>query len=126
MTYPNMSPTETPTIRGYHAHVYFGQATIEQARALCEAAARRFDVVMGRVHEKPVGPHPDWSCQLAFKPALFAELVPWLAMHRAGLVVFVHPISDNEVLDHTERALWMGAVRTLDLGVLSAGPGDLD
>jgi DOPA 4,5-dioxygenase len=114
------------TIRGYHAHVYFAQDTIAQARALCEAAARRFDVVMGRVHERPVGPHPDWSCQLAFTPAVFADIVPWLTMHRGGLVVFVHPICDNEVLDHTERALWMGAVRPLDLSVLSNGPGSLD
>ena len=65
-----MSATEsfTSSIRGYHAHVYFSQATIAQARALCEAAAAQFGVVMGRVHEKPVGPHPDWSCQLAFSP----------------------------------------------------------
>jgi aromatic ring-cleaving dioxygenase len=113
------------TIRGYHAHVYFAQDTIAQARALCEAAAQRFDVAMGRVHERPVGPHPDWSCQLAFKPTVFGDIVPWLALHRGGLVVFVHPICDNEVLDHTERAMWMGAVRPLDLSVLSTGPGDL-
>ena len=118
--------TPTPAIRGYHAHVYFSQDSIAQARALCEAAAQRFDVVMGRVHERPVGPHPDWSCQLAFQPSVFAEVIPWLALHRAGLVVFVHPLCDNEVLDHTDRAMWMGAVRPLDLSVLSNGPGDLD
>ena len=122
----NRAEASTPAIRGYHAHIYFGPDTVAQARALCEAAAERFDVVMGRVHERPLGPHPDWSCQLAFKPAVFAELIPWLAMHRAGLVVFVHPISDNEVLDHTDRALWMGAVRPLDLSVLSTGPGGFD
>ncbi|WP_252362782.1 DOPA 4,5-dioxygenase family protein, partial [Escherichia coli] len=41
---------------------------------------------MGRVHERPVGPHPDWSCQLAFAPEVFGELVPWLAIHRQDLV----------------------------------------
>jgi DOPA 4,5-dioxygenase len=123
MNMPSEAPM--PTIRGYHAHVYFDQDSVGQARALCEAAAQRFDVAMGRVHEKPVGPHPDWSCQLAFGPSVFGDFVPWLAMHRGGLVVFVHPISNNEVLDHTERAMWMGAVRPLDLRVLSVGPGDL-
>ena len=121
----NFVDAPTPVIRGYHAHVYFAQDTIAQARALCEAAALRFDVVMGRMHQRPIGPHPDWSCQLAFKPAVFADLIPWLAMHRSGLVVFAHPISDNEVLDHTDRAIWMGAVRPLDLSGLSTGPGDL-
>lgn len=111
-------------IRGFHAHIYFSQATLGQARALCEAAAQEFDLVMGRVHEKPVGPHPDWSCQLAFRPAVFGQLIPWLAMHRGGLVVFVHPIGDNELLDHRDRAIWMGDIRPLDLSVLGEGPGE--
>lgn len=121
----NLADAPTPVIRGYHAHVYFSQDTVAQARALCEAAAQRFDVAVGRVHERPIGPHPDWSCQLAFKPVVFSDLIPWLTMHRAGLVVFVHPICDNEVLDHTDRAIWMGAVRPLNLSVLRTGPGDL-
>lgn len=116
----------TPTIHGFHAHVYFDAGSLAQARALCLAAAGRFPLKMGRVHEKPVGPHPDWSCQLAFRPALFGELVPWLAMQRAGLVVFIHPISDNDLVDHRDRALWMGAVRPLDLSVLGEGPGHYD
>ena len=111
-----------PTIHGYHAHVYFSQATLVQAKALCLAAAQKFELVLGRVHEKPVGPHPDWSCQLAFKPEIFGHLVPWLAMNRSGLVVFVHPLSDNELLDHAERALWMGEMRPLDLRVLTTEP----
>ncbi len=114
--------TLTPRIHGFHAHVYFSQATVVQARALCETAARLFGASMGRVHEKPVGPHPDWSCQLAFPPEVFGQLVPWLSMHRNGLVVFVHPISDNELLDHRDRALWMGEIRPLDFSVLADGP----
>ena len=116
--------TSTPTIRAFHAHVYFGPVTLAQARALCEAAAQKFPIKIGRMHEKPVGPHPDWSCQLAFEPALFGQLVPWLTMHRNGLVVFVHPISDNDLVDHRDRAIWMGAVRPLDLSVLGDGPGE--
>lgn len=45
-------------IKGYHAHVYFDAQTIDQARALCEQAAQLFALKMGRVHERPVGPHP--------------------------------------------------------------------
>lgn len=107
-----------PLIHGYHAHVYFDASTLAQARALCEAAAARFPLKMGRVHEKPVGPHPDWSCQLAFKAALMPEVLPWLMLNRGGLVVFVHPITGQDLLDHRDRALWMGAVRPLDLSVL--------
>ena len=118
--------TPAPAIRGFHAHVYFGPQTVDQARALCEEAAARFDLKLGRMHHKPVGPHPDWSCQLAFKPALFGDVIPWLAQQRGGLVIFVHPISDNDLLDHRDRAMWMGAVRTLDLSVLDESPGHYD
>ena len=100
--------------------------TLEQARALCLAAAQRFPLKMGRVHEKPVGPHPDWSCQLAFRPDVFGSLIPWLALHRGGLVVFIHPISNNDLLDHRDRAMWMGSVRPLDLSVLDETPGHYD
>ena len=121
-----MLTASTPPIHGFHAHVYFNGQTVLQARELCEAAAQTFPLKMGRVHEKPVGPHPDWSCQLAFKPALFGEVIPWLAMNRKGLVVFIHPISDNDLVDHRDRAMWMGAVRPLDLSVLGEGPGEYD
>lgn len=113
-----LANASSPTIHGYHAHVYFDAASLEQARTLCEAAATAFPLKMGRVHEKPVGPHPDWSCQLAFKAALFADVVPWLALHRNGLVVFIHPITGQDLIDHRDRAVWMGAVRPLDLSVL--------
>lgn len=116
-----------PEIRGFHAHVYFGPDTVDRARALCEQAAQAFPALkMGRVHERPVGPHPDWSCQLAFRPELFGTVIPWLALRRDGLVVFVHPITNNDLLDHRDRSMWMGAVRQLDLSVLDEGAGSFD
>ena len=105
------------TIKSYHAHVYFDAATAEKARRLCSRCRDTFGVEMGRVHEKPVGPHPDWSCQLAFTPDKFAEVVPWLALNRDGLVVLVHPETGDELKDHTAHAIWMGAVRPLDVSL---------
>lgn len=105
---------------GYHAHIYYNATTLVQARTLCEAAASQFPLKMGRMHEKPVGPHPDWSCQLAFRAGLFEKVVVWLATHRAGLVVFVHPVTGNDLIDHRDYAIWMGAVRPLNLSVLSS------
>lgn len=104
-------------IKGYHAHVYFDASTLEQARALCEEAAQLFGVTQGRVHHRPVGPHPDWSCQLAFGPELIAVMLPWLALNRHGLVVFLHPDTGNDLLDHTDHAIWMGAIRPLNLSI---------
>lgn len=107
--------TETSAITGYHAHVYFDAASVDRARALCEAAAARFDLKMGRVHERNVGPHPRWSCQLACAPAVFAELLPWLALNRDGLVVFAHPETGDELSDHRDHGVWLGVGLDLDL-----------
>ena len=100
-------------VEGYHAHVYFDAQTIEQARALCESAAAKFGIRMGRVHERPVGPHPDWSCQLAFSHAQFADVMLYLAMNRDGLVIFIHPDTGDDLADHTKHAIWMGGMREL-------------
>jgi aromatic ring-cleaving dioxygenase len=106
----------------YHAHVYFDAETVDQARVLCEEAGRRFKVAVGRVHERNVGPHPRWSCQLAFAAAEFDRLIPWLDAHRKGLDVFVHGIGGDVIQDHTEFAYWLGNEWPLDLEALrSAG-----
>jgi aromatic ring-cleaving dioxygenase len=101
----------------YHAHVYFDAATLEKARRICEACRDTFGVVMGRMHEKPVGPHPDWSCQLLVPHEKLADVTRWLMLNRDGLVVLVHPETGNDLKDHTDHAMWMGAVRPLDVSI---------
>jgi aromatic ring-cleaving dioxygenase len=107
------------TITGYHAHVYFDAAEKERARRLCEAAGQAFALTVGRMHDKPVGPHLRGSCQLAFKPELFGAVMPWLIANRKGLTVFAHAETGNARKDHTEHVLWLGPSETLDLGKLS-------
>lgn len=108
-------------IRGFHAHVYFSEETAARALALCEAARDRFGVEMGRFHRRLVGPHPCWSCQLAFPPEMFGAVVPWLALHRDGLTVFIHPETGDDLADHTRHAMWMGQMLPLDLSVFREG-----
>ena len=43
---------------------------------------------------------------------------PVLVLHRAGLVVLVHPETGHARADHTAHALWLGAVLPLELSVL--------
>ena len=110
-----------PEIADFHAHVYYTADTIAQARRLCEAARDQFDVEMGRMHERPVGPHPMWSCQLAFPPDRFAAVVPWLALNRNGLIVFIHPGTGDHLADHTRHAIWMGGMPDLNLSIFDEG-----
>jgi aromatic ring-cleaving dioxygenase len=103
--------------KAYHAHVYFDAATVEQARALVAQAGQLFKVQVGRVHEQPVGPHPLWSCQLAFSAGEFDKVIPWLDEHRGGLDVFVHGLTGDELVDHTTYAYWLGNEHRLDLSI---------
>lgn len=106
-----------PDITGYHAHVYFDEKTQETARQICEEATRLFPVKMGRVHSKNVGPHPRWSCQLAFGPEAFDRVIPWLMLDRQGLTIFTHPETGDHLADHRDRAIWMGEMLDLDLSI---------
>jgi DOPA 4,5-dioxygenase len=108
---------ETDSITGWHAHIYFDPETRARAQALCEAAAARFGVAMGRMHDKPVGPHPTGSCQLSVPPAAFTGLIPWLALNRDGLTVFAHAVTGDHLADHTRHVLWLGESRPLDLSI---------
>ncbi|MDO6683253.1 MULTISPECIES: DOPA 4,5-dioxygenase family protein [unclassified Oceanobacter] len=107
---------DTRHIKGWHAHVYFDAATQGQARELCQALTEALPgIQQGRMHEKAVGPHPDWSCQLAFGHDLIADVLGFLSLNRQGLTVFIHPITGQDLIDHRDRAIWMGAIRPLKL-----------
>ncbi len=99
----------------YHAHVYFESETLLQATSLCEQAGEQFGLRIGRVHQRPVGPHPKWSCQILFSSTHFEALVPWLELNREGLTVFIHPLTENDLEDHTTYAYWLGDSVVLDL-----------
>jgi DOPA 4,5-dioxygenase len=107
----------------YHAHVYFDAQTVDRARKLCEDAHTQFGIAMGRVHEKLVGPHPRWSCQLAFDAKQFDVLIPWLDEHRGGLTVFVHGLTGDDLEDHTTHASWLGEPAKLNLEVFRQKAG---
>jgi DOPA 4,5-dioxygenase len=109
---------DTATITGYHAHVYYDEETKPIAARVREAIEAKFEVRMGRWHDRPIGPHPRWSYQVAFEPALFPEIVPWLMLNREGLTVFLHPETGDEIPDHRDHPIWFGEALEVDLSVL--------
>jgi aromatic ring-cleaving dioxygenase len=106
-------------IQDWHAHIYFDAITVEPARALREKIEKTFDdIVMGRFHERPVGPHPRFSYQVLFKNDKLAPILSWLALNRGQLTVFVHPNTGEQLEDHRDRAIWLGEQVPLFLDVL--------
>src|SRR5579862_1338063 len=111
------SQRDTSSISSWHAHVYFDAERRDTAKALREAIAAHFRdrVTLGRFHERPVGPHPQWSYQLAFAPVELAEVVGWLALNHGELDVFLHPNTGDQLRDHRDSAVWIGRSYALDL-----------
>lgn len=103
-------------IEGYHAHIYYGDQNQRQVAAdIRDAIEARFDVVMGRWREKPVGPHPMPMYQVAFDKNVLPEILPWLMSVRGPLSILIHCCTGrSDLLDHTAGALWLGDELILD------------
>src|SRR5207245_10143184 len=67
---------------------------------------------------EPVGPHPVANVQVIFKPEQFQPVVEWLMLHRDGLDVLIHPLTDDSVDDHSIYAMWLGSPVPLKLNTL--------
>ncbi len=105
------APQPLAAIGSFHAHIYFdGPAQRVAAMALREQIAARFEVTLGRVHDRLVGPHARAMYQVAFDVPHFGNFVPWLMLNRQGLTVLVHPNTRDTRRDHLVHALWMGEV----------------
>lgn len=112
-----MTDRDTRHISSWHAHVYFDAESRDAAKAFRQTVASHFGnrVSLGRFHERPVGPHPQWSFQIAFAPEQFAEVAAWLTLNHGALDVFMHPNTGDQLSDHRDCAVWIGRSYDLDL-----------
>lgn len=106
-------------IKGYHAHVYY-QAEDRAPATMVRAGLKHWfpDLTIGRWHDQPVGPHTKPQFAIELEPNQFAKVVPWLMLQRERLSVLVHPITNDELKDHTINCLWLGEKVSLDLSRL--------
>ena len=107
----------------YHAHVYY--AAEERAKAADlrrrlraakpgdPLAAIRF---VGELRDHKVGPHTIPQFEIHFDKRLLPVLEPELA--RSGLRVLIHPLTLDDLGDHTHLARWIGEPVELDVSVL--------
>jgi DOPA 4,5-dioxygenase len=107
-------------IEHYHAHIYYDAGSSrERASHLRERVAAEFPAaILGRWHDKPVGPHPQAMYQIAFPHSMLASFVPWLMLNRDGLTILLHPETGDAYADHADHAVWYGAVLPLNLEIL--------
>ena len=108
-----------PSIRDFHAHIYYDPEEVELAKQIGAAAQARFGVAVGHFHLKPVGPHPRGSCQLTVPTETFGDFAQWIALNRAGLTIFAHTSTGDDLADHTEHVIWFGESEPLNLSIFN-------
>jgi aromatic ring-cleaving dioxygenase len=107
----------------YHAHIYFDareRAAADRLRQrLSEVkGVREFAslVFVGELREQPVGPHPKGQFEIHFREDALPQVRGLL--EATGLTVLVHPLTDDDLADHTSLGQWLGEPLPLDLCVL--------
>ena len=107
----------------YHAHIYYTVETRSVAHALQQRlfAAKASGEIpallfVGTLRDCKVGPHPIPQFEIHFPHAMLPLLLPLL--EGSGLTVLVHPLTDDDLADHTRLGHWIGQPLPLDLGTL--------
>jgi DOPA 4,5-dioxygenase len=102
-------------IHDFHAHIYYDPEEVQQAKALAGEVQQRFGVRVGHFHLGPVGPHPRGSVQMTVPTDQFGDIATWLSVNRAGLTIFAHASTGDDLADHSRNTVWFGPSEKLDL-----------
>ncbi|KAF0686366.1 Aste57867_21810 [Aphanomyces stellatus] len=70
----------------------------------------------------PIGPHPDGSFETWVPIESFVDAYEWFVANRQGLTIFIHPLTQYELIDHTERAVFVGKSAKLNVDDWSSDP----
>jgi aromatic ring-cleaving dioxygenase len=101
----------------YHAHIYFSPDERAAAEALRdEFRAKRDILFVGRMTEGKAGPHPIPQYEVHFLKSSLAGVVA--TIEGSGLRALVHPLTDDDLADHTTLGDWIGEPLELDLTTL--------
>ena len=95
-------------IQYYHFHLYYEFEDIKLASEVREKISKAFDLEVGRLWDRSVGPHPVGSCQVTVPVELFEKVVAWFLQNRNGIDLFIHPISGDDIADHSDYIMWIG------------------
>ena len=101
----------------YHAHIYYDPAERPVAAALrddfCNDPAILF---VGAMTDGAAGPHPIAQYEVHFLARSRDDVVA--AIEATGLRALVHPLTNDDLADHTTLAHWIGEPVALDVTVL--------
>ena len=107
----------------YHAHIYNpldNRATAESLHQRLSKIKESSEIpqllYVGQLRDRKVGPHPIPQFEIHFTQDALPSMLPIL--EASGLTALVHPLTDDDVADHTTLAKWIGEPLELDLTTL--------
>lgn len=101
----------------YHAHIYYDPAERPAASALRDDFGKNPAILfVGDMTDGAAGPHPIAQYEVHFLARSQDAVVA--AIEATGLRALVHPLTDDDLADHTTLARWIGQPVMLDVTVL--------
>jgi DOPA 4,5-dioxygenase len=101
----------------FHAHVYYTADDRPAAAKLRDEFRANGEVLfVGRMTDRAVGPHPIPQYEVHFVEGSLPAVVS--AIEGSGLRALVHPLTDDDLADHTTLAQWIGDPVELEVSVL--------
>ncbi|PKP86417.1 MAG: aromatic ring-opening dioxygenase [Alphaproteobacteria bacterium HGW-Alphaproteobacteria-17] len=101
----------------YHAHIYYDPAERPAAAALRDRFGQDPAILfVGAMTDGAAGPHPIAQYEVHFLARSQVAVVA--AIKATGLRALVHPLTDDDLADHTTLAHWIGEPVVLDVTVL--------
>ena len=107
----------------YHAHIYYELDKRAVAETLHlhlgemkESGETPQLLYIGQLRDRKVGPHPTPQFEIHFTK----EILPIILsiIEASALTALVHPLTDDDLADHTSLAQWIGKPLELDLTTL--------
>eukprot|EP01135_Chromosphaera_perkinsii_P003795 Nk52_evm41s255 gene=Nk52_evmTU41s255 len=121
------------SIKEFHAHLYWeigNEKQYECAMHIRNALEKEFvrpqehnnhnnnGIVLGNVNKGKRGPHTKASMEIIIPKELVGAVVTALQLLRGEEIsVLLHPLSGDDLKDHTTYAMWMGTPVELNLTI---------
>ena len=101
----------------FHAHIYYSDEDRAAAEKLRDDFRANGEVLfVGQMVDRAVSPHPIPQYEVHFVEGALPAVVS--AIEGSGLRALVHPLTDDDLADHTSLARWIGEPVELDVTVL--------
>lgn len=104
----------------YHGHFYFETNTLSSAEIIRQKMLLDLPQIIRVFHllAKVVGPHPLPMFEFHFRGSDYETVKNWLVKNHGNHSVLIHPLSGDEIADHTTYAEFIGPVLPLNVQFL--------